>query len=84
MIYISFKKCNMKFDFDKDSLFFRRAYSSQTYQSSSSSHKRSSSIREEKEEYSYQENRKMSGYSKYAANDALSNGVNGKKIYLFL
>jgi len=57
-----------------------RAYSSQTYQSSSSSHKRSSSIREEKEEYSYQENRKMSGYSKYAANDALSNGVNGMSL----
>jgi len=57
-----------------------RAYSSQTHQSSSSSHKRSSSIREEKEEYSYQENRKMSGYSKYAANDALSNGVNGMSL----
>jgi len=57
-----------------------RAYSSQTHQSSSSSHKRSSSIREEKEEYSYKENRKMSGYSKYAANDALSNGVNGMSL----
>lgn len=55
-----------------------RSYSSQTYQSSSSSQKRSS-IREEKEEYSYQETRKMSGYSKYA-NDGLSNGVNGMSL----
>merc|ERR1711878_214396 len=53
-------------------------YSGQTismrYSSSSSSHKISGGIREERGEYSYSENRKSSGYSKYANDGGLTNG----------
>lgn len=48
--------------------------SSARYSASSSNSYKFSEIREEKEEYTYQENRKYSGYSKYA-NDNLSNGM---------
>lgn len=47
-------------------------------QSSSNSYKISGGIREEKEEYSSQ--RKTSGYSKYANDGGLSNGVNGMSL----
>lgn len=47
--------------------------------SSSSNGYKFSGIREEREEYSYSENRKSSGYSKYA-NDGLSNGMNGMSL----
>lgn len=56
-------------------------YSGQTtsmrYSSSSSSHKISGGIREERGEYSYSENRKSSGYSKYANDGGITNGVSG-------
>ena len=55
--------------------------SSTRYSSSSSSYK-ISNIREENEEYTYQENRrKHSGYSKYANDDGgLSNGMSGMSL----
>jgi len=49
------------------------------YSSSSSSSYKFSGIREE-EGYSYQENRKSSGYSKYANDGGLSNGMNGMSL----
>jgi len=54
---------------------------SSRYSSSSNSHK-FSGIREEKEEYSYSNARKSSGYSKYASNNdaGLSNGMNGMSL----
>ena len=48
-------------------------YSSTRSSYSNSSSRKTSVIREEESEYTYQENRKSSGYSKYA-NDGLSNG----------
>ena len=54
--------------------------SSQRYSSSSSSYK-ISNIREESEDYTFQENRrKHSGYSKYADDGGLSNGMNGMSL----
>ena len=54
--------------------------SSQRYSSSSSSYK-ISNIREENEDYTFQENRrKHSGYSKYADDGGLSNGMNGMSL----
>jgi len=59
-------------------------YSGQTtsmrYSSSSSSHKISGGIREERGEYSYSENRKSSGYSKYANDGGITNGVSGMSL----
>ena len=58
---------------------FRYNQTSRYSGSSSSNGYKFSGIREEREEYSYSENRKSSGYSKYA-NDGLSNGMNGMSL----
>lgn len=58
--------------------FFVFRYNSQ--RSSRSNSYKFSEIREETEEYTYQENRKSSGYSKYANMDGLSNGMNGMSL----
>ena len=62
-----------QFDFRQSSSTFQNS----RYSSSSTSSYKFSGIREETNEsgYTYQENRKHSGYSKYA-NDGLSNGMN--------
>ena len=67
-----------------DDIFLFSRYSGQTtsmrYSSSSSSHKISGGIREERGEYSYSENRKSSGYSKYANDGGITNGVSGMSL----
>jgi len=59
--------------------YSQNSASSTRYSTSSNSSYKFSGIREESEEYMYEENRKFSGYSKYA-NDGLSNGMGGMSL----